>query len=265
MLEPELIEQIQNANADGKYILLCQRLKSLRFVKDCSEENRETRLKGKPKSLIGKIYSDFKAQYSPFGNLVKAFKVPTDWPVVAMIDWHPAERQAIGFMAVDQLNRDYTVDEVWEHLGNEEIADEVIRRKQAGMRISKAYIDKLSKGDTKGNRNRWGNETSSFMIIEKRLRKHGIVLHEQSRARDSGVKIIKSKLSQPNKIPCFFVFDTCKRHQFEVKRYIYTDGKYPDTDDHFMQNWYAYAMVGLKYTPVVNAKAKYETAVAGIA
>jgi hypothetical protein len=77
--------------------------------------------------------------------------------------------------------------------------------------------------------------------------------------------IIKNKLSQPNKIPCFFVFDKCQRHLYEVRRYIYVDGKYPDADDHFMQNWYAYAMVGLKYTPLVDKKARYETAVAGIA
>ena len=250
---------------EEKYQYCMKFLKSLRFVNDCDEENRETRLKGKPKSLVGRIYKDYKDSYSPFGNLLKPFKIPTDWPVVAMIDWHPSTKQAISFMCVDDLNRDYTIDEVWENMGDEDIADEIIRRKISGWRITDAYIDKLSKGSSKATQNKWGEEQNSYNIIKERLSNNGITLHEQSRSKDSGILTIKTKLSAPNKIPCFFVFDTCARHRWEVKRYIYTDGAYPDKDDHFMQNWYAYALIGLKYTPLKPKRKKYEYVAAGVA
>jgi len=119
MLEPELKEEIERLEGFNKYNVLVGRLRAFRFVQDIDEDERDTRLKGTPKCLIGRIFADFKDMYSPNGNLLKPFKVPTDWPVVAMIDWHPSERQAIAFMGVDKIGNDYQFGEVWEHLGNE--------------------------------------------------------------------------------------------------------------------------------------------------
>ena len=138
-----------------------------------SPQVRKARLEGGWYSGQGKVYDTFNYDL----HTCDEFKIPTDWPVTPMIDFHPCIEQAIGFYAVDKPGWKYVVDEIWEHLSAEEIADAIIRRKVSNAwRIDKAFIDPYSKGDNKMMTNRMPHLQDAFTIISHRLAKHGIRL-----------------------------------------------------------------------------------------
>lgn len=236
---------------------LTDNLKSFRFIRDTSEEKRDSRLLGKFKCLVGRVYKDYKDMHSPLGHLLKPFKVPVDWPVVAMLDFHLAEPQAIGFYAIDTVGRKYVIGEVWKNLNPRQLADEIIRaKKEKTWRIEKAYIDPLSKGDSKSLKNRFGCVEDTFDIIKRALTPHEILFDVAEKDKKSGIVNVQTELSGVNGLPALFVFDDCARHRFEFKRYTYEDGKPIDKDDHMMENLYRYTLTAPKYISLEDANPK---------
>lgn len=224
-------------------------LKLLRFVQDIDPRDAATRLGGKFKSLVGRVLKP----WDKSKHWVKSFDVPCDWPVVAMIDFHLNKPQAVSYHAVNRQNVKFIIRERWEHDSPEETADAIIRAKTANAyRLEYAYIDPLSKGDTKYMKNRMGdNLEDSFSIIQRRLAEHDITLLIASKDKESGIRNILKELEGVNGMPTYYVFDTCERHLFEIMRWIYDeDGKPIKEHDHFMENWYRATLAGIEYTEV---------------
>lgn len=221
------------------------RLKILKFIKDIDPDDVPPRVFGEFKSLVGRVLKE----YSDDIHKVKPFNVPTDWPVVPMIDFHLSTPQAISYWSVDERDVEWCVGETWDNLSAKEIADDIIRKKTSGMLIKNAFIDPLSKGDTAYMKNQLGSDIEdAFTTISNRLSRHGITLHVASKDKKSGIKNIKERLRGPNRMPAVFIFDTCERHFFEVKRWVYDDyGEPAKENDHFMENWYRFTLTGTKY------------------
>lgn len=229
---------------DDKFSVIYNRLKIERFVNDIPEDERSARLFGQFRHLVGLVLKEFNKNI----HIIEPFKIPTDWPVVPMIDLHLNTPQAISFYTKDKVDRTYAIDEIWENISPEEIADEIIRKKNLNSwNITKAFIDPLSKGDSAFMRNRAFVE-DSFTIIKRRLYSHGIYLDVASKDKDSGVRNIKNQLLGVNKIPSMFFFNQCKRHIWEIQRWIYDDdGKPKKENDHFPENLYRFTLTGTKY------------------
>jgi len=223
-----------------------QKLKILKFIKDIDPSDVPPRVFGQFKSLVGRVLKKFDDDI----HKIKPFEVPTDWPVTVMIDFHLSTPQAISYWAVNRQDINYCVGETWENLSADGIADDIIRKvKLYGWDITEAYIDPLSKGDTAYMRNALGtNLRDTYSILYDRLLDHGITLHVASKDKDSGIKNIETWLEGPNRMPTCYIFDTCERHFFEVKRWVYDDdGKPAKENDHFMENWYRYTLTGARY------------------
>ncbi|MGB2807501.1 MAG: hypothetical protein WBC22_07165 [Sedimentisphaerales bacterium] len=220
-------------------------LKILKFIKDIDPDDVPPRVFGQFKSLVGRVLKEFDTDI----HKIKSFDVPTDWPVVAMIDFHLSTPQAISYWAGDKLNQEYCVAETWKNLSSDGIADDIIRKLRSGMRIEKAFIDPLSKGDTAYMRNQLGSDIEdAFTTIYNKLGRHGITLYVASKDKVSGITNIKARLKGPNGRAICFVFDTCEQHLYEVQRWVYDDkGKPAKEYDHFMENWYRYTLTGSKY------------------
>ena len=241
------------------FIEVVNRLKFLNFVKTTSEDQRESRLKGKFKHLCGRIYSQYKDQYSPNGHLVKPFKIPSDWQVTVMIDFHLAIEQAVGFYTVDPMGRKYLIDEIWQKLLIPDVAHEIIRKKrQMGWRIDKCYIDPFSKGDDKIAQSRLGQVESAYEIIRKILLKEDIILDVADKAKTSGILLVQEALEGIAGMPTFFVFDHCRRFRYEIKKYIWKDGYPIDEDDHMMENTYRYLITKPRYVSRESLTCKQE-------
>jgi len=223
------------------------KLKILKFIKDIDPSDVPPRVFGQFKSLVGRVLKEFDDNI----HIVKPFEVPTDWPVTVMIDFHLSVQQAISFWAVNRQDIRYCVHEYWENGSAEDMADYIIRcMKRYGWKIEEAYIDPLSKGDTAYMRNRMGSDLrDTYSILDEKLSNHGVTLHVASKDKDSGIKNIKTWLKGPNGLPTCYVFDTCERHIYEVKRWVFDDDGKPSKDsaDHFMENFYRYTLTGAKY------------------
>ena len=221
-------------------------LKILKFIQDIDPSDVPPRVFGQFKSLVGRVLKEFDESI----HVVKPFEVPTDWPVVAMIDFHPSTPQMVSFWAVNRQDVHFCIGEVWDHGDGNFIADAIIRQKsRESWDIRKAYIDPLSKGDTEFMKNLVGTDKkSSFEIIYNRLSKHGIKLHVASKDKDSGILNLKSMLKGPNNLATLYIFDTCERFIYEVKRWVYDDdGKPIKENDHSMENAYRYTLVGNRW------------------
>ena len=222
------------------------------YASKLPENQKIARIQGGWLNLVGLVW-----KFNAEKHLIDDFRVPTDWPVVAMIDFHPGTEQAISFIAVDKHGFHYVIDEVWAHMKREEVADVIIRKKIGGWRIEDAYIDPLSKGDMQYVKNNHPDEPDSFNVIKDRLSDHGIELHVASKDKDSGLIAIEGMLEGPNGMPTLFFLRSLNRyekegHIWEIQRWTYDDkGKPKDEADHFMENLYRYSLVGNKWTPPV--------------
>lgn len=223
------------------------KLKILKFIKDIDPSDVPPRVFGMFKSLVGRVLKEF----DDVIHVVKPFDVPTDWPVTVLIDFHLSTPQAISYWAVNRQDINYLVGETWKNLSAEEIGDDIIRKvKRYGWDITDAYIDPLSKGDTAYMRNALGtNIRDTYSILEEKLSDHGITLHVASKDKESGIKNIQTWLKGPNGMPTVYLFDTCERHLYEVKRWVFDDDGKPSKDgsDHFMENWYRYTLTGARW------------------
>ena len=228
-----------------------------------SPQVRKARLEGGWYSGQGKVFANFNYDL----HTCAEFKVPTDWPVVPMIDFHPCIEQAVGFYAVDKPGWKYVIDEIWEHLSPEEIADEIIRRKIANAwRIERVFIDPYSKGDNKMMTNRMPNLQDAYSIISNKLMAHGILLDVALKDKSSGIANVKTWLMGANKMPSLKIFKKCKRHIYEMKKWeIDETGKPADKDDHMCENIYRYSLTGTAWSDPQMFTKKIEIPLAAVA
>jgi hypothetical protein len=215
-----------------------------------TEDEKIARIYGGWLNLAGLVWKGFK----PDLHIIDFFNVPTDWPVIVMIDFHPGKPQAISFYTTDPQEKFYVIDEHFEHLSPEETADYIIRAKISnGWRIKEAYIDPLSKGDVAYMKNRHGEELDAFTIMKERLYRHGIDLQVGSKDQSSGILNVEKLLMGPNKMPLLFFFRTLNKiekegHIWEIQRWNYDEDQTPKVNFHFMENLYRVTLTGLKYS-----------------
>lgn len=230
------------------------------FSRGLTEEERAVRVAGGWLQLTGRILKEFKRDV----HCVPDKAVPTDWPVIPVIDVHLNKPQAIGFYGWDKYDRIFVVDEIWQNLTPEQIADEIIKRKYNYPRMKEAFIDPFAKGDNAFIKNRVRIE-DTYSIIERRLRPHGIRLSVASKDKDSGIRNLQGRLSGANGVPSLYFFEKCKRHLWEIQRWIYDkEGKPADENDHFMENLYRSTLTGVRWTPPESMTKKLESKVKGI-
>ena len=221
------------------------KLKILKFIKDIDPADVPPRVFGEFKSLVGRVLKGFDTSV----HVIEPFEVPTDWPVVPMIDFHLNTPQAISYWTTNKQEINYVIGETWDNISAEQIADDIIRKYRGGWNIRDAFIDPLSKGDTSYIRNRLGTDVrDTYSILEERLSEHGITLHVASKDKDSGIKNLQTWLRGANGLPTMYVFNTCERWLYEVMRWVFDDnGKPQKENDHFMENAYRFSLTGTRY------------------
>ena len=94
---------------------LISSLRILKFVQDIDPADVPPRVFGQVKSLVGRVLKEFDENI----HVIKPFEVPTDWPVVAMVDFHLSKPQAVSFWAVNKQDVHFCIDEIWENLSGD--------------------------------------------------------------------------------------------------------------------------------------------------
>lgn len=223
------------------------------FKASLKENEKIPRIYGGWINFIGLIWPSFKTD----PHIIDDFRVPVDWPVTALIDWHISKPIAVGFYAVDNRDFHYVIDEIWRNGSAEEIADEIIRRKiNNNWRMTEAFVDPLSKGDTAYVKNMGVEVKDSFTRLRDRLWTNGIELKVATKDKDSGIRNIEDMLKGVNGLPSLFFFRSLTNkivdegHIWEIQRWTYDEktGKPRDENDHFMENLYRMTLTGTKYS-----------------
>lgn len=221
------------------------------FERAVPEQEREARIYGGWLQLSGLVWGNFNRNT----NIIPSFKIPPNWPVVAMIDFHPNKPQAIGFYAWDEYNREYVIDEVWEDLSPKEIAHEIVRRKNSNSwNITDVFIDPLAKGDVAYLRKQGHEIEDAFSIIEKTLAPYNIILSVASKDKISGVSNVNTAFKGDTGMPRLFITTNCIHHIEQISTWVYdpkTD-KPKKEDDDFCENLYRSTLSGVKYVSDVH-------------
>lgn len=211
------------------------------FAKTLTDDEKSARLHGKPSYLSGLVLPEFNRQI----HMVDRFDVPSNWIVDIALDIHPRERQAGLFIATDERNERYGIEEIWEHGDGDAIADEILKRiSKNNYRIGTILIDPLSKSTGEAQE---VDDNSTFKKIQRRLWRHDYPLIVASKDRTSGILEIRDHLIGPNKKPSIWFFNDLVRVLFEFEGWMYKDGKAEDKDDHMIENLYRLLLLDTKY------------------
>ncbi len=216
------------------------------------EDEKIPRIYGGWLNLVGLVWKSFR----PDVHLIDDFRIPTDWPVVPMIDWHTKEPIAVGYYAFDPRGNVYVIDELWRNASPEEIGEDIIRKKRRdSLRITEAFIDPLSKGDLSYIKNMGiDGVRDTFNRLKDKLWYEGIELKVASKDKDSGIKNVEDMLKGLNGLPSLYFFRNAlsriekEGHIWEIQRWTYDEhGKPRDDCDHFMENLYRVTLTGTRY------------------
>ncbi len=232
------------------------------FSSKLTDDEKIARIEGGWIQLAGLVLKEFNRDVhiiEPFDILDKNGNC--EFPVVAAIDLHLTKPQAIGFYMIDDRDRIFVIDEVWADLTPEEIADEIIKRKQEkNWRIELAIIDPLSKGDERFMTHRYSTQ-NSFTIIKNRISRYGIRLEAGSKDREGAIRNIRMRLKGHNGVPSLYIFRNCERHIWEIQRW--THERFKENDD-MMENLGRITVHGVHYVPKEYWEKPLRYAVAGL-
>ena len=220
-----------------------------------TEDEKISRIQGGWLNLIGLVWKNFK----PEVHIIDNFKVPMDWPFVAMIDFHTEKPHAVSYYCTDPNGNWYLADETFLHESPEGVAEGICRRKRDNKwRLNHAFIDPLAKGDTKYVKMRGIQVEDSYNILERALSKHQILLNVASKDKQSGILNVEKMLCGPNGLASLYFFRNTVNNisynghgegtVWEIQRWVYRDGEPIKENDHFCENLYRLSLTGIKYS-----------------
>ena len=208
------------------------------FSESLSEEEKEARLHGKFRHLSGLVFKEFDPEVHIWDNP----KVPKHWTVYMAVDPHPRTPTAVLWVAVDEQDQLYVIDELWlPDMTVGEIADAIKSQEYKNPARFK-YIDPAMDKD---------NELAGGFNTRKELMKNGISTMLANNDFDYGIGKIREAL-RPKflkmlncSIPRLRVSRACKHLIYEFQHYIWDEyqmrpedhdakQKVKKKDDHFV-------------------------------
>lgn len=187
------------------------------FVSKIPESERPARVNGEFKHLIGRVYKAF----DPKIHVVENFRIPFDWPVWCAIDPHTRKPNAALWLAISPEEEWYVCNEVYFQGGIEDFGHEV-------KRISRQYNTVCHLIDTSSETPDWNKRETARTLLERiGLRTR---LARKKNQKESSRFIVQQALEGKDgtDIPWLYVFQSCKRTQFEFLNYVWDDFKEPE-------------------------------------
>lgn len=215
------------------------------FSKTLRPEEREARLKGIPSYMSGLVLPEFNRNkhVRPVAK-----KVPLDWVLDIMIDFHPSKPWAVLFKATDKRGFHYVIDEIWESGSWKAIGEEIVRRiKRLGLRVNVIGIDPLAKGDKNSDL----QEESVFDKMADLFAAYDYSLHVASKDKEGGIHILRDLLETENEMTALFIWNKCKRTVYEAEGWMYDDqGRPQKKDDDMMECLYRLCLLNTEWVPL---------------
>ena len=219
----------------------------LEFEKKLTEEEKESRLRGRFMHLTGLVYKEFSYKM----HVVDPFEIPEDWAVYVAIDPHPRTPHAVLFLAVDPHGTKYVTDELFRACLISELA-EMIRAKLGSRRPRSVLIDPSATAPN----------PISGVTMQTEFTKHKIYAIPGSKELGAGIQRVKRALKpvMEGGAPELYIFSTCKETIYEFNNYIWDEwrgrerqkreakNRPRDKDDHMMENLYRLLLHNPRYS-----------------
>jgi len=219
-----------------------------RFASSLREDEKEMRLHGKHRRLLGLVYKEF----SPEKHIIDPFEISPKWPKYVLIDPHPRTPHMVSWFTVDPYDRIIQYDELFEHMLISELC-RVVRAKNGNNRIISYHCDPIAFQENPLDKRRWADE-----FIE-----HGIPVQPAPKQLSYGITKVKDFL-EGNELmgPQMYFFRTLQHTLWEIQRYRWDDWKGSsseeknekqkpvDKDDHAMENLYRAVLVKPNYRDI---------------
>jgi len=217
-----------------------------KIVESFSEEELETRLKGRFIQRAGLVYKEFDRHI----HVIEPFPVPADWYIVRGIDYGYTNPFACLWVAIDPDETIYVIDE---HYKSETLLEEHSRIiKQKDLQYSNKgpiYIDPSTES-------RQGITGTS---IRAELAKFGVPTIPANNDVLGGIQRIKQLLSAKagDGKPRLRVFRSCENLIFEFENYTWPETKHTEDKNkpEKPEKRYDHALDALRY--IVNANLRY--------
>jgi hypothetical protein len=220
-----------------------------RFANTLREDEKEMRLRGKHRRLIGLIYKEF----DPDKHVIAPFEIDPKWPKYVLIDPHPRTPHMVTWFAVDPWERMIVYDELFIHTTISELC-RMIKAKNGRDRILFYACDPIAFQENPIDKRRWADE---FI-------KHGVPVQQAPKQLSYGITQVQEALIG-NELsgPFLYFFNNLERNLWEIQRYKWADWssnaenkqekqKPVDKDDHAMECLYRAVLLKPNYRDVTN-------------
>jgi len=208
------------------------------FANTLTEEEKEARLHGKFRHLSGLVFKEF----DPELHIMSNTKIQKHWSVYFAIDPHPRTPTACLWVAVDESDQMYVIDELWlPEMTVREIAS-AVNSQEVNHPSKVKFIDPAMDKD---------NELAGGFNVRKELMKYGVACTRANNDFDYGISKIREALRPRylallnSSIPRLRVSRDCKHLIYEFQHYIWDEytmrpedhtekQKVKKKDDHFV-------------------------------
>lgn len=192
------------------------------FYASIDADQLEARKYGRFIHLSGAIYHAFSKQK----HVVPSRKLPTDWPRFNVCDPHDRRPFALGWYAVDPLNRIWVYDEypnsMFHKIRSTDLKTEdfatVIRNKEGRNIASKRIIDR-----------RYGfrRQAQSGSTLQEDLSSYDLFFTPSYDDAQGGIEAghicVKEYLGRKDQEPRLFIMEHCVNHIYAMTHYIYDE------------------------------------------
>ncbi len=193
------------------------------FFKSVDPDQLEARKHGKFVHLVGAVYHSFSKQR----HVVPSRKLPLDWPRFCVVDPHDRRPFAIGWYAVDPMNRLWVYDEypnaMFHKITSTDLRTKdfatIIRNREGKMPAHKRIIDR-----------RYGfrRQASNGKTIQEELNmEYDLYFNASYDDAQGGIEAghikVKDYLGRKDEEPRIFIMDHCKNHIYAMTHYVYDE------------------------------------------
>jgi hypothetical protein len=198
-----------------------QKIKEMGDKYGDNEAVKQARMAGVPLYLSGLVFPKFKRQT----HCIPRFSVPQDWIIDIIIDTHPKKKQSVLFLATDEQEQTFGVDEIWDYFDYEQLGHEIGKKIQTRRyRVGKIIIDPLAKGTGNMRKADSVRLMTAFDMIKEVLWKYGQMLRTagpEKHMYKSGIVEVNKGLCGLNQLPSIFFFEDLIRTIKCVEKWAY--------------------------------------------
>lgn len=218
------------------------------FIAELSEEERKTRIDGRPANLTGVVYPQFERDVHLYYDTPKGwldFDLPPDnYTLRVAIDTHPSTPHAVLLAATAPTGHTFIFSEIFEKLYVPALCDRIWQR-LGGRYPLRALLEQAAYNES---------PFEGSLTLADEFMNHPMPLPVEPAIKDPyyGIMKVQNLLSKRDKFgkPLIYFSHACHETIREFGRYVWNPdkpGKVVDKDDHMMENLYRLVLTGLEY------------------